>query len=199
MPLLSILKQRYNTKNFNRSGVEVLIKASKILDDIKVFHWLEFGTLLGVVRDGKLIKHDSDLDLGVFIQDYSPSIRVAFEKAGFEYKHGFTVSDQSAREQTFTLQNVSVDLFYFTKDDSSMHCHIFGLQPDKTRKIRQINTCNSGFKLVKFEGKEFNIPQDEIQRLVDTYGDDYKIPLKGWHTPNDALNSQMVDKEVIYL
>lgn len=198
MPLLNIVKSRYINKKFNSSGVEVLINASQLLDEIGVFHWLEFGTLLGVVRDGKLIKHDSDLDLGVFISDYNPKIKEAFVKAGFEYKHGFSIADNTAREETFMLENVSVDLFYFTQSDDTMHCHIFGLQKDKTRRIRQINTIYSGFKKIAFEGKEFNIPQDEIQRLIDTYGTDYTIPIKGWHTPNDALNSEIINKEVIY-
>jgi len=199
MPLLNKIKFNYTNKNFNESGVEVLIESSKILDKIGVFHWLEFGTLLGVVRDGKLIRHDFDLDLGVFIDDYSEDIKDAFSKYGFEYQHGFKIYDDSGREQTFKKSNVCVDLFYFIKNEATMHCHIFGMQPDKTRKIRQVNTKFSGFKEIEFAGKKFNIPKDEIQRLKDTYGDEYTIPIKGWHTPNDAYNSQIIDKEVIYL
>lgn len=198
-PLLNKVKFNYYNKTFLKGGEETLRKASDILDKAGVFHWLEFGTLLGVVRDGKLIKHDCDLDLGVFLDDFSDEIKVHFEKAGFEYKHGFKIDDDSGREQTFVLNNISVDLFYFTKTEDKMHCHIFGMQEDRTRRIRQINTANTGFKKVEFAGKKYNIPKDEIRRLMDTYGEQYTIPIKGWHTPNDALNSEIIDKPVIYL
>ncbi len=198
-PILEKVKFNHVNKNFNTNGAEVLVEASKILNDIKVFHWLEFGTLLGIVRDGELIKHDFDLDLGVFIDDYNPIIKDAFIDAGFEYKHGFTTADQTEREETFVLNGVAIDLFYFTKVKSKMWCHIFAMQENKERIIRQINTSHSGFKQVVFHNHHFQIPADDIGRLKDTYGEEYAIPLKGWHTPRDAYNSEIINKEVIYL
>lgn len=198
-PLLNKLKYNQTNKNFNESGKEVLIKASKVLNSIGVMHWLEFGTLLGITRDGQLIKHDLDLDLGVFIEDYDEKIKKAFIADGFEYKHGFTTSDGSTREDTFFYKKVAIDIFYFSKKADKMCCHIFDLQEDNTRVIRQINTHNSGFKKIKFENHMFDVPKDEIQRLKDTYGEEYNIPLKGWYTPRDAYNSEIIEKEIIYL
>lgn len=198
-PLLEKIKFKHTNKNFNVNGSEVLIKASKVLESLDVHHWLEFGTLLGVIRDGELIKHDFDLDLGVFIDDYDPRIKEALIKGGFEYKHGFTTKDQTEREQTFVFKNVAIDLFYFTKSEDRMWCHIFAMQEDRKRIIRQINTSHSGFKEVNFKGHAFQVPFDEIGRLKDTYGEEYDIPLKGWHTPRDAYNSEIINKEVIYL
>jgi len=40
-----------------------------ILDRADVIYWLECGTLLGAVRDGKIIPWDSDMDLGMFSSD----------------------------------------------------------------------------------------------------------------------------------
>ncbi len=196
--LLEKIKYKYVNDNFNKSGTEVLIKASKVLNRIGVSHWLEFGTLLGIVRDGQLIKHDFDLDLGVFIEDYDVRIKEAFLADGFEYKHGFSTTDGTAREETFVYKDVAIDLFYFTRQADKMWCHIFALQENKKRIIRQINTSYSGFKKVEFENHMFDIPKNDIQRLKDTYGEEYNIPLKGWHTPRDAYNSEIIDKEVVY-
>jgi hypothetical protein len=95
-------------------------------------------------------------------------------------------------------KDVAIDLFYFTRQADKMWCHIFALQENKKRIIRQINTSYSGFKKVEFENHMFDIPKNDIQRLKDTYGEEYNIPLKGWHTPRDAYNSEIIDKEVVY-
>jgi len=45
--------------------VETLKEIKHILDDVGVKYWLDFGTLLGAVRDGKFIPWDTDIDLGM--------------------------------------------------------------------------------------------------------------------------------------
>ena len=65
------------------------------------------------------------------------------------------------------------------------------------RVIRQINTHYSGFKKIQFNGRDYLIPKDDTQRLIDTYGEQYIIPLKEWHTPKDALNSEIIEKKII--
>ena len=79
-----------------------------------------------------------------------------------------------------------------------MYCHIFYLIEKNKRIIREINTQYSGFRKIDFNNRFFLIPNDEKQRLIDTYGEEYKIPIKEWHTPRDALNSKIIDKKIIY-
>lgn len=46
--------------------VQNLREIKDVLDKNNVNYWLDFGTLLGAVRSGKLIEWDSDVDLGVW-------------------------------------------------------------------------------------------------------------------------------------
>lgn len=58
----------------------------KVLDKAGVRFWLDWGTLLGAVRDAKLIEWEHDVDLGT-TDDYWEKIAAAapeFEKMGFE-------------------------------------------------------------------------------------------------------------------
>ena len=34
-------------------------------EDLKCPYWIEAGVLLGIMRDGKPIEHDNDLDIGI--------------------------------------------------------------------------------------------------------------------------------------
>ena len=67
----------YNTKNIENFTADEYNHVHKILMDnlektIKVFnkhniqYWATAGTLLGSIRDKKIIEHDDDIDLGLF-------------------------------------------------------------------------------------------------------------------------------------
>jgi len=47
-------------------AIKVLTQVKRILDKYGVEYWLDCGTLLGAVRDGKFIPWDSDIDLGTW-------------------------------------------------------------------------------------------------------------------------------------
>jgi len=67
--------------------IELLREVKDILDEHNVEFWLECGTLLGAVRDGKFIPWEEDLDFGAW-QEQLPkpikdSIAKAFKNKGF--------------------------------------------------------------------------------------------------------------------
>lgn len=43
---------------------------SEILDKHNITYWIEGGTLLGAVRNGKQIPYDDDIDFGILLHDY---------------------------------------------------------------------------------------------------------------------------------
>ena len=52
-----------------RKDINALIKVKEIFDKHKIKFWLEHGTLLGAVRDGKLVEWDNDIDVGTWVKD----------------------------------------------------------------------------------------------------------------------------------
>jgi len=63
MPAKSKLIQGQEKLIDEQRYVEALRDIKHILDGAGVKYWLDFGTLLGAVRDGKFIPWDSDIDL----------------------------------------------------------------------------------------------------------------------------------------
>ena len=51
----------------------VLFKAIDILEALKIDYWVTDGTLLGIVRENRILPWDSDVDLGVWKSEVSTS------------------------------------------------------------------------------------------------------------------------------
>lgn len=199
LPFLHWLKYKVENKRFLSGGVEVLQKAKIALDESNTFFWLDFGTLLGPTRDGRLIKHDTDIDLAVFLKDHSPLIKKSLEKHGFILQHTILVDDgKYGLEESYLYENIQLDIFYYSRDEKQMWCHLFPFDVNKNRVVKELKMTYSGFSSFSFIDQEWNIPTNYHQRLVDTYGENYKIPDPNWYTPDDALNAQILNKKITY-
>lgn len=69
-----------------KKWVEALREVKQILDDAGVKYWLDWGTLLGAVRDGKIIPWDTDIDLGTMCSEADKLVRKIpeLEQKGFK-------------------------------------------------------------------------------------------------------------------
>ncbi len=68
--------------------ISFLCQIKKVLDNHKIEFWLDCGTLLGVVRDGRFIPGEHDIDLGVWQNKISDGIKISISreltKKGFD-------------------------------------------------------------------------------------------------------------------
>jgi len=49
-----------------KKAIEALRQVKEVFDNYDVEYWLDCGTLLGAVRNGKIIPWDNDIDLGMW-------------------------------------------------------------------------------------------------------------------------------------
>lgn len=83
--------EKANNKNFDNKEeihIENLREIKEIFDKFNIKFWLDWGTLLGAVREGKIIEWDHDVDLGLMAEDLKRNISVFSEikKRGFFLK-----------------------------------------------------------------------------------------------------------------
>ena len=96
-------------------AVENLGEVKSVLDKKGIVFWLDSGTLLGAVRDGKIIEWDNDIDLGTWNKNINKIISAfpEFKKRGFN-----VVLDRKLAGLTIERSdvNINVDL-YFERGD----------------------------------------------------------------------------------
>ena len=177
--------RRVQTFDESRSDVEPLMRAiEEVLGALRqagVEAFLAYGTLLGAVRDGRLIGHDSDADLG-YVSQYSEPVDVMRESFRMQralVELGYRVTRYSGAafkldviESDGTVRGLDVFGGFFRDG----RLHLMG-------EIRTPFRPEWVFPLGEavLEGHRFPVPADTDRFLTATYGKSWRIPDPAFH------------------
>lgn len=176
----------------DRDPLSTLIKARNILNNqLEFYYYLSSGTALGLYRDKKFIKHDSDVDITIeanWLEDqYDKVIDLvhAFSKNNFQNIVTVTSANQPVQLVFIDRENddIMVDIeFFYTGlvKDKALHFKTDGLIETKSYKRGTI----------EFGGKSLFFPQPIEDYLEERYGKKWEIPMteKGrWQSYTKAL------------
>ena len=102
----------------NSEDIEaVLFKIVDILEDNHIDYWLTDGTLLGVIRENRILPWDSDVDIGVWKSEVSVSDLISLlEKNGFRYLERLSNMDS----HHFLLGEVLLDINLYSRDQTNV-------------------------------------------------------------------------------
>ncbi len=110
---------------------ELLLKNLKdtkeIFDKHKITYWLDWGTLLGAIRDKKIIEFDDDLDLSTFSYNWEKvnSILPEFEQKEFKVINISRIKfDKGFYHESIILERFGYDVdlyFYQLKNETYFH------------------------------------------------------------------------------
>jgi hypothetical protein len=159
---------------------ETLEDAKELLDSIDVKFHLHSGTALGAIREKDFIKHDHDIDLAVFKNDYKEKIIETMKKKfHFSKKYG---SIENGLELKFIHKkhNIGIDIFLIYEKKDKLYQSVYHCKSDRFEKgtnpddqcIMYMNYYEP--VLIKFFEKEYYCAP--ISFLKDRYGKDWKIP-----------------------
>lgn len=167
------LKTYGNRKKFNiEIAKKNMLDVKESFDKYNLKSWLIFGTLLGVYRDNDLIKHDFDVDFGIFDDD---NINKLFDITDDLLKKGITplrIDKSNNKEDIISYgRNFEyVDIYFFKKIYNKFYFRDLAIIDSHYFET---------FNKIKFIDKEFLIPSDTENLLEDIYGSDWRIPIKG--------------------
>ncbi len=181
----SYRKSRGNdAKPFVVCDGELALKDLKdILLSISVPFFLLWGTLLGVVRDGELIAHDKDLDVGInWDVDRQKVFKALLASNKFALLEN-TVSSPNTRWCIGVYHketNIVVDLFFFKSKAKYSYCGI-----DKAGELNKpilSKVPKFDISYMQWKDEKWPVPANPEGFLTDVYGDD-------WHKPDPNFDT----------
>lgn len=180
-----------------KAAIKTLIKT---MDKNNYRYWLEFGTLLGAVRDKGFISHDHDIDIAMYIDDRQDSMEQQLAAQGFKLKKRARLKSGEIIEETYKYKTAYIDIFYAYKIDNQIKIFDYqtfnNLSPNECMKyfggLRVYENVLAEFDLTQYEfyGSQVPIPGNYKFHLQELYGSDFMIKNKNWHFDSSSARKE---------
>lgn len=188
----SYIKKR-KIKYFQKHGAEALEKIVCLLSSKEYVFWLEFGTLLGAIRNQGFIPHDDDIDLCVPDNQNVDELINLLVRYGFVLKRRiFLISTINSgymcnQELTVTWKDVPVDIFICSYDEKKSQITTYDFRNSLSlddfvvfKTVREIKLPLDGVVQMSLYGINVPIPKNYDEHLKSLYGISYMTPNKKW-------------------
>lgn len=148
--------------------------------------WVEFGTLLGIVRSGAFIPGDADLDVGMRERDFTDELQQSLFETGFEKQWEFEWSGRK-REIRLLWQGVGIDVFLAEDVQAHQYLYFFAEVPDTASVFerdvyRHRLTPVDDVKWIRCAGYDIPVPSQPELALEERYGLKWRVPDPTWNT-----------------
>ncbi len=186
------------------NALAMLKDVTDILEGFGIRYWLECGTLLGVIREGRLLPWDTDIDLYILAEDV-PLLRKAFWKLFFK---GYRAKISRMKVDHFPLKKGAPRIAKVRNRDGLFHRgpllidifikhapgdgFLYNVLMNKNECVVQKAPSEmlAETTLVDFGGKQYPVPAKYDEYLTYRYGD-WRTPVKEWSTyENDQSNCE---------
>ena len=152
-----------------KNSMEVIADVKDAFDEAGIPFFLCAGTVLGIVREGKPMEHDSDIDVGVWEDDWDPDkfaeVFTLHPKFKLDVPH-----PRNPKVSILHRSGISLDLFRFYEEDGHYwHNGVF---------VRWRNTPFS-LRTIEVDGLKLKIPDPADKYLRENYGD-WRTPVPGF-------------------
>lgn len=169
-------------------GTSMTRAIEEALSQENVEFFIHFGSLLGLIRAGKFMDFDSDVDYGIFINDNFTwqDLERVLEERGFVKEKQFLFHGK-VTEQSYKLGALSVDFFGCERDDEHTYVNVYfrkqghiyhsSLEHHVSRlKMYPF----AGVKELEVAGTTYHVPDEPEKLLASIYTENWRIPDPNW-------------------
>lgn len=202
-------------KSFLENGLNVLNHFDKTMSSYGYKYSLAFGTMLGAVREKGFIKHDADIDVFMWIEDFDDHLIDKLAESGFSLKHTFIVENgKLGREDTVEKDGVQIDIFYIypaLEGREYTYCCDFFPRENCRSWEQSINKyggllprrleipTSKELVRVPFENLSLPILKNAHEFLSFRYGKDYMTPNPKWSNGENPYIVKWSDKKAMFI
>ena len=191
----------YNLSQIREVGLKCFEEVTQLLNDYKIPFWLDFGTMLGAVRDGKPIPWDGEFDISSFDECLGGNNPVWRKITNLGYQLLRTDNNIKIYKNNDKIGGFVIDIHRYKKFEDR-RVYYYGNQPNSyinqvLLKIRNIIECrlNEGnqpiimfaeiYKHLQFMSNATNIDLIEFNiKFNNYYRKPYSIVINDkWYTP----------------
>ncbi len=179
----------------NREIAEKMLKdVTEVMEKHNIRYWIDFGTLLGIVREGRLLPWDDDMDFSMDEKDRQKMHEIVMpeiKKRGYRIytKYHHLENDDVLKKgeyRTFVVRNnrwkffrghVKIDIFVMYEKGDYLYWYEIGNKHRLPKKlVEKLDT-------IDFKGKAYYKPADHDSYLTYHYGD--------WREPKPDYTSEV--------
>lgn len=187
------------TGNHVATAEKMLLDVTAILDAEGIPYVLEGGTLLGIVRENRLLPWDTDMDLTITRKYAAALLRIRWKFWLKGYRTRVRVNKTETpqfKKNSPRLLIIQTRRFFFFKKDRLMDIFIKDLSNE--RYFWTVSEKNPVLKSAprkyyeetlqfKFKDRSYSIPKDYDSYLQSRYGD-WRTPKQTWDYKKDDLS-----------
>lgn len=177
-------------EKLKKDGWEMLSKMSMTLNKHSIDYFLDSGTLLGMIREGGFISHDTDMDMGILYKEgfTEKELDQAMASVGLKRHHAFYYHDKPAII-TYNYDSIAVDFFMYFKTDIPerwvQYCFersVWKAYPnDNVFDVYQADCPIKGLKTIKVNNLNLSVPVNAEEYLASIYTENWRIPNANWN------------------
>lgn len=176
-------------RRLQRYGADALRNVHAILTESGIDYYADWGTLLGIIREGGFIRHDDDIDLTIVDSKTNPKalLNTLIDK-GFKFIHALR-NEERILEFSVSWKNLSIDFFFRIPVNHLGKVGIADVYYDPSVKYENPDQNNykvwlfeEGIetKIISFKGAEVRIPYKPEEMLEFEYGPEWQSPISNW-------------------
>ena len=186
----------------NKTEIQAVNLLEEVVSKLKecgCIYWLDGGTLLGAVRDKKLIPWDHDLDVGIKYESDDVLDKLILQLRKKYYIRALPFSSEKNIWRLGKYRIIKVyprkNLFFYTKlclDIFIFYREVLGTTNQLVYKYSVFNknayydhNLLDELSNISFYGRNYSIPSKTNDYLEAKYGKNWKVPKEKWNVVTD--------------
>ena len=175
-------------KALQKNGYNLIDKIDDALTKEGARYFIDCGTLLGMIRDNKLLEHDKDMDFGIYFDENITihTLDKAMKRIGMK-KHKEFLFRGDVKEASYSNGITNIDFFKHEESDKNSDIYVFyrknGTKYPSNKHYTTLVMHRAhipSIKAISIKGRRLFVPSNYEEYLESAYSENWRTPDPEW-------------------